>query len=345
MPDRLSRTLGCLLGGAVGDAMGAPVEFMGLKEIFRRYGEKGVAGFEKAYGRIGAITDDTQMSLFTVEGLILSKARKTYSDENSVVLAIYHAYLRWLYTQETQLQQELINTHGTCSVVDGMLTGYSEIYSRRTPGNSCLSALRSGKMGTTKQPINDSKGCGGVMRAAPIGIAFSDPETAFRRGCDSAAITHGHPSGYLAAGFFSALISMSLSGKTLKEAILESTSLLTSCEDSEECLQAVEAAVALSSVSNLSPEEIETLGNGWVAQEALAIGLCCSLSAGQDFQKGVLLSVNHSGNSDSTGSITGNIIGAQQGQDVIPNKWLSDLEMKRVIEEAATDLAGFYDNA
>jgi ADP-ribosyl-[dinitrogen reductase] hydrolase len=337
-PDRRSRILGCMLGGAIGDAMGAPVKFLGLAEIYRRFGKKGITLYEAVFGRYGAITADTQMALFTAEGLILSTVRKEYSQENQLIPALYHAYLRWLYTQEVQLQQQLIGSHGTCSVVDGILTGYKNLFARRAPENTCLLALRSGQMGTMDLPLNDSNRCGGIMRVAPIGLAFRDPDIAFLRGCEAAVITHGHPSGYLAAGFFSAFISLLVSGNTLEKAVTESTLLLQSKEKSNDCVWAVEKAVALADKGNLSPEKIESLGSGWSAEEALSIGLCCALSAESNFSKGVLLSVNHSGNSDATGSITGNILGALSGRDSIPEKWLSGLEMREVIEEVAVDV-------
>ena len=76
-----------------------------------------------------------------------------------------------------------------------------------------------------------------------------------------------------------------------------------------------------------------------MAEEALSIGVYCALVAGNDFGKGVLLAVNHSGDSDSTGSIAGNIIGIQCGVEGIPAGWLADLEMKDLIEEVANDLS------
>ena len=155
---------GCIIGGAIGDALGAPIEFMSIDQIRSKFGERGLTGYSEAYGRKGAITDDTQMTLFTAEGLILSKVRQEYQGDEGIISAGYHALLRWLYTQETNLQDNLIQNHGTCSIVDGVLTGYKELFSLRAPGNSCLSSLKSGKMGITGDPINNSKGCGGVMR-------------------------------------------------------------------------------------------------------------------------------------------------------------------------------------
>ena len=61
---------GCLLGGAVGDALGAPVEFMSRAQIVRAFGPHGIEDYAPAFGKLGTITDDTQMTLFTAEGLM-----------------------------------------------------------------------------------------------------------------------------------------------------------------------------------------------------------------------------------------------------------------------------------
>jgi ADP-ribosyl-[dinitrogen reductase] hydrolase len=329
---------GCILGGAIGDALGAPIEFMSIDQIRSTYGDQGLTDYSEAYERNGAITDDTQMTLFTAEGLILSKVRQEYEGDKGVIDAGYHALLRWLYTQKTNLQDNLIQKHGTCSIIDGVLTGHKELFALRAPGNSCLSSLKSGKMGTIGDPINNSKGCGGVMRMAPAGLTFDDAEKAFHFGCKLAALTHGHPTGYLAAGSFAALISLIISGYPLTEAIEDSTLILKSDKYHEETLRAIGNAIDTVGKLNSGPEVIEDIGAGWIAEEALAISLYCSLVAEDDFKKGVLLSVNHSGDSDSTGSITGNILGALYGIDIIPEKWLTELELKELIDETAGDL-------
>ncbi len=329
---------GCIIGGAIGDALGAPIEFLSIDQIRSTYGDQGLTDYAEAYGQIGAITDDTQMTLFTAEGLILSKVRQEYKRDEGVISAGYHALLRWLYTQEKNLQNNLIQHHGTCSIVDGVLTGHKELFSSRAPGNSCLSSLKSGKMGTMGDPINNSKGCGGVMRMAPVGLAYDDAEKAFHFGCKLAALTHGHPTGYLAAGTFAALISLLISGNSLAEAIDDSILVLKSDKNHEETLRAIGNAIDIVGKHTPGPEVIKEIGAGWVAEEALGISLYCSLTAENDFKKGVLLSVNHSGDSDSTGSITGNIWGAIYGVDIIPENWVTNLELKELIEETAGDL-------
>jgi len=329
---------GCIIGGAVGDALGASTEFKSIDQIRSEFGEKGLTQYSEAYGRNGAITDDTQMTLFTAEGLILSKVRQEYEGDKGVVSAGYHALLRWLYTQKPDLQNNLIQNHGTCSIVDGVLTTHKELFSLRAPGNSCLSSLKSGKMGTIADPINNSKGCGGVMRMAPVGLAYDDSEKAFHFGCNFAAITHGHPTGYLVAGTFAALISLIISGKSLTEAIEDSILMLKSDKDHGETLTAIGNALDIVGKHTPEPEVIENIGAGWIAEEALGISIYCALVASDDFKKGVLLSVNHSGDSDSTGSITGNILGALYGMNIIPGNWLDELELKELIEEIAGDL-------
>ena len=100
-PSRRDRFLGCLLGGAAGDALGAPVEFMKRATILERFGPRGITSYAPAYGRTGAITDDTQMTLFTAEGLLRAYVRGERRGIGHVPSVVAHAYLRWLKTQGT----------------------------------------------------------------------------------------------------------------------------------------------------------------------------------------------------------------------------------------------------
>ena len=190
-------------------------------------------------------------------------------------------------------------------------------------------------MGTMEESINDSKGCGGVMRVAPVGLALS-LDNPFETGCEIAAITHGHPTGYLASGFLAMVIAMLAKDEDLETAIDVATNELKNRPDHQECLAAVGKATELAKNAKGTPEEVETLGQGWIAEEALAISLFCSLVA-KDFESGVILAVNHGGDSDSTGAITGNILGSIYGSSVIPDRWLSQLEVRNVVEELAAD--------
>jgi len=323
--------LGCLLGGAVGDALGAAIEFISLAQIRRRYGSEGLRDYAPAYGRLGAITDDTQMTLFTAEALIRAHNRQLQRGICSLRDVARHAYLRWLHTQGTPYCESMMQ--------EGWLVKEQGLHARRAPGNSCLSALDASKdgaagKGTIGAAVNDSKGCGGVMRMAPAGLSTGiDP---FQTGCDLAAITHGHPTGYIAAGCFAEIIHALAHGASLERAARQGMERLQD-QDAAETRRALELALVLGEDSNARAEDVERLGQGWIAEEALAIGLYCALVA-RDFTHGVLLAVNHGGDSDSTGSITGNILGLIHGEAGIPRTWLDRLELHDVIVQLATDL-------
>lgn len=350
-----NRFRGCLLGGAVGDALGAPVEFMSLREIRQRFGSSGIRDFVPAFGKLGAITDDTQMTLFTGEGLLRAYVRAQMKGLDPVFTSVTsHAYARWLKTQGFRSKAELIEKP------PGWLSGIQALYSKRAPGNTCIDSLK--KMEKFGQPArNDSKGCGGLMRVAPVGMFMANwllaegPTderigNAFEVASDVAAITHGHPTGQLTAGVLSVIVALLLLGVPLPGAIeraklaLGQHSLRAQENDMfahgehEETKQAIEKAQRLFEVQPGATSAVEKLGEGWVAEEALAISLYCALSA-TDFESGVALAVNHGGDSDSTGSITGNILGAITGAEAIPRRWLAALELRDVIEAMADDLA------
>ncbi len=325
--DRIERFRGCLLGGAVGDALGAPVEFDSLEAIRARFGADGIRDYVPAYGRRGAITDDTQMALFTAEGLIRAAVREDDKGICDPVAVVRHAYLRWLATQGARPVSGRLG-------MDGWLVAERALWSRRAPGNTCLSALESSSLGAPKA-ANDSKGCGGVMRIAPVGlIGRGDP---FALGCAIAGLTHGHPTGQLAAGALAVVIHELVAEKPLDAAVDAAAARLKEADRHEETLAAIEAARALAAEGAPSAERVETLGQGWVAEEALAIGLYAALTA-ESFEDGVARAVNHGGDSDSTGAICGNILGALLGAGAIPGRWLADLELRHAILRLADDL-------
>jgi ADP-ribosylglycohydrolase len=182
--------------------------------------------------------------------------------------------------------------------------------------------------------VNDSKGCGGVMRVAPAGLAGGDP---FALGCEAAALTHGHPSGHLAAGAMALMVSELISGRDLRVAAGAAIRKLEQVEDGEEVTAALNAAVRAADLGSLSADEIGNLGEGWTAEEALAIATHCALTA-TSFRSGVLHAVNHSGDSDSTGAICGNLLGAALGVGAIDSDLLAGLEGRDVITQVADDL-------
>lgn len=331
------KLLGCIFGGAVGDALGAPIENLYIDQIRQYYGENGISGYVEFNNGRGRITDDTQMTLFTLEGLL---AARKFAEEDNIesmeVEFVYQSYLHWLITQGEPLPDSASKKYP--SLISGRLQKERWLSVKRSPGFTCLSALKSGGYGTIAKPLNDSKGCGGVMRVAPVGLLFhDDSEATFRLGCEVAAITHGHPSGYLSAGCLATIIAELMNGKSLPESVGNSITILKKWPNHAECLQIMERAVELAESVPATSENIARLGEGWVGEEALAIAVFCSLSHQNDFRTGVLAAVNHNGDSDSTSAIAGNILGASLGLSSIPTEWIENLEegkrIKKVMRE------------
>jgi ADP-ribosylglycohydrolase len=327
----------CLLAGAIGDALGAPIEFDKLPTIRRNFGNTGLHDYVPGNHPPASITDDTQMTLFTAEGLLRAHVRGHLRGITSYAGVTHHAYLRWLATQGIEPPREIGR--------DGWLWPLRALHEQRAPGNTCLAALLATR--SLGEPAdNGSKGCGGVMRAAPVGLyAWHRREDrdvatlAYDTARELAALTHGHPDGQAPAGVLAVLMLRLVEGVALREALVEARALAARDDRCRDTLAAIDSAVALAdSTTRPGPEAVESLGRGWVAEEALAIGLYCALVAGDDLERGLVLAINHGGDSDSTGSIAGNLLGAALGLEAIPPRWLEPLELRAEITAMADDL-------
>ncbi len=338
--------IGCLLGGACGDALGWPAEFNSIQTIIDTYGPDGITELQPGDEGLYEVTDDTQMTLFTAEGLLRAWCQSRHSAGIPDFRAgLMKSYRSWLATQDSTIDVDISH---------GWLYGIPELHNERAPGRTCLAALYHLDLSSSGIAENDSKGCGGVMRVAPAGLFAArvnngdmngTARLAFELGCMAAALTHGHPTGYYPAGVFAAIIAVIICGGTIEEGASTGLTFLDGRIGSQETIDAVQAALDIWKDKSVLPsaEAIESLGGGWVAEEALAIGIYCALCAGDDFVRGVRLAVNHSGDSDSTGSITGNILGALLGQSPLPSKWLKHLELRDVITRIGEDLFTVYE--
>lgn len=333
-----ARVRGCLLGGAIGDALGGPVEFTDGRSIVAAHPDRvrefvaGGPGWPA-----GTVTDDTQMTLFTVEGLIRAGVR-TDRGIGFTVAVVHHAYDRWL---DTQLLP------GPSGRRDGWLQAEQWLYARRAPGNTCLSALTQARKGGDSIPqfggqaVNDSKGCGGVMRVAPFGLLpRMSAEWAFDSAAQAAGYTHGHVTGKLASGALAAIIHELNQGADLNAALDSAQALLAGKPGHEETSTALAAARELAAGDlGRGPVTVELLGGGWIAEEALAIGVYCALAYPEpdQFLDALALAVTHSGDSDSTGAICGNLLGVLHGETALPPELLFAVEGRGTILELADD--------
>lgn len=337
----LDRYRGCLIGGAAGDALGYAVEFLDSASIKQMYGKQGITEYDLKGGK-ALISDDTQMTLFTANGLLFGTTRGCVRG----IMGSYASYIGVCYRDWYRTQRESYPLKG--EDFHSWLVNVPELFHPRAPGGTCLRAIFGETYGTPEEPVNHSKGCGGVMRVAPIGLYLSadtmPQEQIDRIGAEAAALTHGHPLGYIPAAALVHIVSLaahrddlSLSGivADMKASIhrqFKGNSYLPAFE------QLLDKAVQLSQQNLPDEEAIAALGEGWVAEETLAIAVYCALKYSSDFDKALIASVNHSGDSDSTGSVTGNILGAYLGLQAIPAKYTANLELLDVMTELADDL-------
>lgn len=324
---------GCLIGGAAGDALGYAVEFMGENSIFARFGAKGITEYELTDG-VAEISDDTQMTLFTAAGMLSAAENRDWEGE------IHRAYLDWLKTQREAYPLPAGAGHT-------WLVNEARLFDRRAPGNTCLCALSVKKPGSLKEPINSSKGCGGVMRAAPVGLYFAGTDTeeqeAARVGAESAAITHGHILGWMPAAVLAQTVcGIVRDGLGVREAMRRALDTVKAMwpetKEREYFIALMELAEELADKEIADIEAIHKLGEGWVAEETLAIAAYCAMRYEDDFDKAMIAAVNHKGDSDSTGAVAGNILGARLGLAGIPAKYTEKLELKDVILKVADEL-------
>jgi ADP-ribosylglycohydrolase len=320
----VDRAVGCLLGGALGDALGAPVEFVPWDGIRREYGPNGIV----EPPRPALVSDDTQMTLFTAEGYLSAWVRGHADGVWEPDRAVWRAYRRWLATQQLD---------GPPPGAAGLLAD-ERLYASRSPGLTCLRALSADEPPSRERPRNDAKGCGGVVRAAPAGFAPS-AEIAYDLGCRFAALTHGDPAGWAPAGALALLVHLvAVQRRPLGEAVDQVIGRVL--QDDPATGGALLHAVRLSGQSDASPERVHELGPGWLGSETLAIGVYAALvnRRPRRFADALRLAANHSGDSDSTASITGQILGAVHGTVVLPGTWLDRLELCDALSEIASDL-------
>lgn len=340
MPAELEKIKGCMFGGAAGDALGYPVEFRSVRDIFTIYGETGICNYELFHGK-AYISDDTQMTLFTANGLLAGYTRACLRGIMGPWQGYVEiAYKNWLKTQDKSYEPGKTG-------MQYWLMNYEELYNNRAPGNTCLSALYKGKCGSISNKINDSKGCGGVMRVAPVGLYLPKHMKSIKDvdmvGAEVAAITHSHPLGYIPAAALTHIIARCVTSEDdlriiINEAVDVTKELFADNEYIDEFCVLMKKAMQLAEGNIPDLEAVRELGEGWVAEETLAIAVYCALKYKNDFAKGVIAAVNHDGDSDSTGAVTGNILGAYLGISQIPEKFIELLELKDVIEEISTDM-------
>lgn len=350
---------GCLMAGAAGDALGYEVEFVSRGRILNRFGERGITKFVLDDNDKALVSDDTQMTLFTANGILIGVTRGAMRGIGGRPEDyVGYAYQDWFLTQTDIRRMGYRHT---------WLRDLPEIAYRRAPGTTCLNACESMISGNFVE--NNSKGCGGIMRVAPIALFDAALASRYNRGYsikelaeaggEIAECTHKHPLGFLPASLLTILIYkvVPMSVKQVKEEIwrivAETLDILDviyedKYEEYKRYLRELsDEAVRLAQSGISDADAIRQLGEGWVAEETWAIALYCVLRHLDSVEDAIIASVNHDGDSDSTGSVCGNIMGAIYGYEHIKQRNIfcpegheleDTLELSEIILTLADDL-------
>lgn len=340
------RFTGCLLGAALGDAFGYPLESMEYDEMCDRFDHIGAIDLavSKKTGT-AFFTDDTQMTLFTADGILWADMMGGKNGDIDYALYVFYSYQLWLYTQtKTVAGKEYAwlfdpsqNRYKT------RLLKSKGLYKKRKPNEQTINTLlseRNEKYGTLSNIINDISDNGGMKRVAPAGLYFcSDTAIAFRMGCEFAAITHTGASGYLAGGCYAGIIAEIIRGADIRIAVEKVMKIILEIKGGEECYSALQKAIEFVDNEEIEPlEAVNQLGDGKSAVSALAIGVFCAMLHEENFKFAIELAANHNGASDTCASICGAILGAYYGENEMPKNWLKKLQYFELVKKMADKL-------
>lgn len=336
MDHKLSSYCGCLLGLAVGDAMGYTVDNKSWTEISEDYGPNGLLGYDLVNG-CADITSYTQLAAFVCNGLLLGAIRG-----NPELYSKYMALSLREWAKSQQFRGASEKTFCWLAQVPGMRR-------RHCMDTRLLDALNRETLGTPESPVFHSTTPGAITAAVAVGLSF-DPERMEARqvgrlGAEVVAFTHGDPETFLSGAFLAYCIAGILQepGQSLvKQFNHAAEAVEAQFADTYPQVFSVTAkirrAIELTKDAELTPLAAMTLLGCTTASECLAGALYASAIHAANFDEAMIVAVNHSGRSAAVGALTGALLGAKLGAEALPEFYLESLEPAAVLSELAEDL-------
>lgn len=309
--------VGCMVGAALGDALGKLTEFIEYESIRHHFGPEGITEPPPQ----ALYTDDTQLAMATARALLAAGDQVLPRLMDSVC----DQYLAWLTKQDFPVH-------------------------RRAPGVAIMEALGRLKKGMPYSAAADGSANESIVatRSIPVALRYcNDPQKIIETAAEISRITHGHPAAISSGAATALLVNFALTGLPLDEwqRKAEVTLKRWSPDPPRQALEAIRTAFM---TVDWEPEDamLEQFrarpgyGGGWTADEALGIGLWCFLHAPDDYPTAVRLGANAFGDSDTDGiaTIAGALAGAYGGLDAIPPDWVARLEDSEEIQRLATEL-------
>ncbi len=331
---------GCLLGMAVGDAMGYTVDSRSWQEIREDYGPNGLMGYDLVNG-YADVTSYTQLAAFACNGLLLGLTR----GQMKGTMAPFVKYIG-LSSREWAASQR---PWGRPDKSFCWLLQQSELCRRHCMDTRMLDTLSRTRAGTLEDPINNFPGPGGITTAVGVGLFF-DPDRMDQQeidllGAEAVALTHGSPTAFLTGAVVAHIISRCLRHPEarLKAVVLEAVEAMKErfghqYSQAFEIGTLVRHAITYAEAENLNPAEVMERLRCETAAQALAGAVYACLSSRGDFDSAMIVAVNHSGRSAAVGALVGAILGVRLGEGALPEFYIECLEPADTLRELADDL-------
>ena len=332
---------GCLLGLAVGDAMGYTVDGSTWDQIREDYGPNGLLGYDLVNG-YADVTSYTQIAAFACNGLLLGLTR----GQMQGTMAPFVRYVG-LGIREWAQGQRLRSVQGRTFC---WVSRVKELRTRRCMDTLMLDTLNRDRLGSLEDPVNRFVSPGALTAAVPVGL-FSDMgritrQEATRLGAEVVALTHGNPTAFLTGAVVAHLIGGAVKKQDapIEELIRDATDTIQiqfgrEYPQTEEIWELLRLSQALTRSDAVTTVEAMEQLRCRTCAEVLAGALYACCVSGGDFDTAMITAVNHSGCSAAVGALTGAILGARLGQDALPEFYLECLEPAAVLAELADDMA------
>lgn len=338
MADKRSIFRGCLLGLAVGDAMGGTVDRKTLDEIREDYGPNGLLGYDLVNG-YADVTSYTQVAAFTANALLLGLTRGQMQGRMAPMVR----YIALALREWSRSQYYCPAQRNYC-----WLSTVPELKRRRCMDTRMLDVLGREQLGSPEEPTLHSSHPSALTEAAPIALLAVDmpDEERDRLGAEAVALTHGDPEAFLSAAALTHALSRIAAGAEMTgEALIQDTIAAIQLQfgrafgQTTHIWELLQMAMVLARSEDTGPREaMECLGCR-TAAEVLAGAAYACLTCRGDFDAAMITAVNHSGRSAAVGAVTGALLGAKLGEDALPEFYLECLEPTAVLKELADDLA------
>lgn len=331
---------GCLLGLAVGDAMGYTVDDRSLEQIRQDYGPEGLLGYDLVNG-YADVSSYTQLAAFAGNGLLLGLTR----GQMQGIMAPYVRYIALAQREWAQTQRYSGNLERSVCWVSRS----REMRGRRCMDTRMLDTLNQGRPGSMEEPVNRFVAPGAMTVAVPVGMFFNPLRTGReeidRLGAEAVALTHGAPQAFLTGGVLAHMISRIIwdGARDLKELVKEAVEALEEGFGREyrqvnEVRDGLNMALRLAASHNVSCSDAMEHLRCTTAPEILAGAVYTALCYEHNFDEAMITAVNHSGRSAAVGAVTGAILGARLGEEAIPEFYLEPLEPVELLRELADDM-------